>query len=68
MAIQQRIVGVYGIIWINLPEKESCCTILVGSVDRPLLGLKARFLQDPLWELSILFLRRLAEEDRARLE
>ena len=69
MAIQQRIAGVYGITWINLPEKEnwnSCCTILAGSVDRSLLGLK--LFQDPLWEPSMLFLQHLAEQDLAHLE
>ena len=71
MAIQQRIAGVYGITWINLPEIEnwsSCCTILVGSVDRLLLGLKEKLLQDPLWEPSMLFLQGLVEQDHARLE
>ena len=71
MAIQQRIVGVYEITWTNLPEKEnwsSCCTILAGSVDRPLLGLKEKLLQDPLWELSTLFSQHLAKQDHARLE
>ena len=71
MAIQRRIARVYGITWINLPEKEnwnSCCTILAGSVNRPLLGLKEKFLQDPLWELSMLFLQYLAEQDHVRLE
>ena len=43
MAIQQRIAGVYGITWINLPEKEnwnSCCITLVVWVVRPILGWK----------------------------
>ena len=66
-SLQQRIAGVYGITWTNFPEKEnwsSCCTILAGSVDRPLLGLKEKFLQD----ISTLFSQYLAEQDHARLE
>ena len=59
-----RIAEVYGITWTNLSEKanwNSCCITLVVWVVRPILGRKGRILQDPLLELSTLFLRRLAE-------
>ena len=71
MVIQQGIVEAYGITWTNLSEKENWSNyyiILAGWVDRPILGLKERLLQDPLWELSTLFSQHLVEQDHARLE
>ena len=71
MVTLPRIAEVYGITWTNLSEKanwNSCCTTLVVWVVRPILGWKGRILQDPLSELSTLFLRRLAEWGRALLE
>ena len=35
--------------------------------DKPILGLRERFLQDPLWELLMLSSLHQAEQDRARL-
>ena len=66
-----RIAEVYGITWINLSEKanwNSCCITLVVWMVRPILGQKGRILQDPLLELSTLFLQRLAERGHALLE
>ena len=66
-----RIVEVYGITWTNLSEKanwNSCCITLVVWVVRPILGQKGRILQDPLLELSMLFLRCLPERVHALLE
>ena len=66
-----RIVEVYGITWINLSKKanwNSCCITLVVWMVRPILGQKGRILQDPLLELSTLFLRHLAERGNALLE
>ena len=71
MVTLPRTAEVYRITWTNLSEKvnwNSCCIILVVWVVRPILGRKGRILQDPLSELSTLFLRRLAERDRALLE
>ena len=71
MVTLPRIAEVYGIIWTNLFEKangNSCYSILVVWVVRSILGRKGRILQDPLLELSTLFLRRLAERGHALLE
>ena len=71
MVTLPRIVEVYGITWTNLSEKanwNSCCIILVVWVVRSILGRKGRILQDPLLELSTLFLRRLTERGHALLE
>ena len=71
MVTPPRIAKVYGITWTNLSEKvnwNSCCITLVVWVVRPILGQKGRILQDPLLELSTLFLRRLAERGHAFLE
>ena len=41
----------FGITWTNLSERanwSSCCIILAGWVDKPILSLKERLLQDPL--------------------
>ena len=65
-----RIVEVYGITWTNLSEKvnwNSCCITPVVWVVRPVLSRKGRILQDPLLELSTLFLRRLADRGQAFL-
>ena len=71
MVTPQRIAEVYGITWTNLSEKanwNSCCITLVVWVVRPILGRKGRILQDPLLELSMLFLQCLAEWDHSLLE
>ena len=71
MVTLPRTAEVYGITWTNLSEKanwNSCCIILVVWVVRPILSRKGRILQDPLSELSTLFLWRLAERGRALLE
>ena len=71
MVTLSRIAEVYKITWTNLFEKanwNSCCITLVVWVVRPILGRKGRILQDPLSELSTLFLRRLAERGHALLE
>ena len=71
MVTLPRIAEVYGIIWTNLSEKanwNSCCITLVVWVVRRILGRKGRILQDPLLELSTLFLQRLAEWGHALLE
>ena len=57
MGIPQRIVGVYGIIWINLSEKanwNSCRIILVVWGAKPTLGLRETSLQDLPWKPSML--------------
>ena len=71
MVTLSRIAEVYRITWTNLSEKanwNSCCIILVVWVVRPILGRKGRILQDPLLELSTLFLRRLAKWGYTLLE
>ena len=71
MVTLPRTAEVYGITWTNLSEKanwNSCCITLVVWVVRSMLGRKGRILQDLLSELSMLFLRRLAEQDHALLE
>ena len=71
MVTLSRIAEVYGITWTNLSEKanwSSYCITLVACVVRPILGRKGRILQDPLLELSTLFLRCLAERGHALLE
>ena len=71
MVTLPRIAKVYGITWTNLSEKanwNSCCIIPVVWVVRPILGRKGRILQDPLLELTTLFLRRLAERGHTLLE
>ena len=71
MVTLPRIAEVYRITWTNLSEKEnwsSCCITLVALVVRPILGRKGRILQDPLLELSTLFLRRLVERGHALLK
>ena len=71
MVTLSRIAEVYGITWTNLFERanwNSCCITLVVWVVRLILGWKGRILQDPLLELSTLFLRRLAERGHALLE
>ena len=59
MGIPQGIVGVCGITWTNLFERanwSSYYIILVAWGPKLILGLKEIFLQDPLWELSMLSL------------
>ena len=71
MVTLPRIAEVYGITWTNLSKKanwNSCCITLVVWVVRLILGRKGRILQDPLLELSTLFLRHLAEQGHALLE
>ena len=57
-------------LWDHLDQlaREGKLKHLAGSVDRPLLGLKKKLLQDPLWELSTLFSQHLAEQDHTCLE
>ena len=57
-------------LWDHLDQlaREGKLKQLAGSVDRPLLGLKEKLPQDPLWELSTLFSQHLAEQDHTRLE
>ena len=71
MVTLPRIAEVYRITWTNLSEKanwNSCCITLVVWVVRPILGRTGRILQDPLSELSTLFLRRLTERGHTLLE
>ena len=71
MVTLPRIAEVYGITLTNLSEKanwNSYCITVVVWVVRPILGRKRRILQDPLLELSTLFLRRLVERGHALLE
>ena len=71
MVTLSRIAKVYGITWTNLSEKvnwNSCCIIPAVWVARLILDRKGIILQDPLLELSTLFLRRLAGRGRAPLE
>ena len=71
MVTLPRVAEVYGITWTNLSERanwNNCCITLIVWVVRPILGQKERILQDPLLELSTLFLRRLAERGHALLE
>ena len=71
MVTLPRIAEVYEITWTNLSEKanwNSCCITLVVWVVRPILGRKGRILHDPLSELSMLFLWRLAERGRVFLK
>ena len=71
MVTLPRIAEVYGITWTNLSEKanwNSYCITLVFWVVGPILGRKGRILQDPLLELSTLFLRHLAERGHALLK
>ena len=71
MVTLPRIAEVYGITWTNLSEKanwNSYCITLVVWVVRLILDRKGRILQDPLLELSTLFLRHLVEWGHALLE
>ena len=59
MGIPQGIVGVCGITWTNLSERANWSSYYIIPVawgTKPILGLKEIFLQDPLWELSMLSL------------